>query len=102
MSRDPSSYAGENPAYAWKVAMFTLRDCCSTIGERNGTSGSWKWRRSNRSRSRTSWTWAMKRNETVRVPTEPFVGTEKPLPIRMTSPSDARCRPWLLVRIRTS
>ena len=33
---------------------------------------------------------------------EPFAGTEKPLPIRMTSPWDARWRPCELVRIRTS
>ena len=36
------------------------------------------------------------------VPTEPLAGIEKPLPRRMTSPSDARCRPWDEVRIRTS
>ncbi len=36
------------------------------------------------------------------VPIDPFDGTEKPFPIRMTSPSELRWRPWLAVRIRTS
>ena len=64
------------------------------IGERNGTNGSWKWSRSNCSRSSMSRTWETNRGESVIVPTEPLTGSEKPLPIRMMSPSDARWRPW--------
>ena len=44
----------------------------------------------------------MKRGERVTVPTDPLAGIEKPLPRRMTSPSDARWRPCDEVRIRTS
>jgi len=82
--------------------MFTLFDIRRRIGDRNGTNGSWKCRRSKDSRSRTSPTWPRKRGESVIVPTEPFAGIEKPRPIRMTSPSVARWRPCEVVRIRTS
>ena len=82
--------------------MFTLVDSRSTTGERNGTNGSWKWSRSNCSRSSMSRTWEMNRGDSVIVPTEPLAGIEKPLPIRMMSPSDARWRPCDEVMIRTS
>ena len=42
------------------------------------------------------------RGEIVIVPTEPLLGMLKPLPMRMTSPSDERWSPWLLVMMRTS
>jgi hypothetical protein len=35
----------------------------------------------------------------VSVPTEALIGTEKPTPSRMMSPSDERCGPWLAVMI---
>ena len=57
---------------------------------------------SKRSRARIALTCDTYRGERVIVPTEPLLGTLKPLPMRMMSPSDERCRPWLLVRIRTS
>ena len=101
-SRDPIWYAGEKPPKAWNVATLTLFESWRTTSDRNGTNGSWKWSRSNCSRSRTSRTCERKRGDTVIVPTEPFAGIEKPRPIRMTSPSEARWRPWLLLMIRTS
>ncbi len=72
------------------------------MSDRNGTNGSWKWSRSKRSRSSTVRTCDGKRGENVSVPIEPFVGTEKPMPTRMTSPCELRCGPWLLVMMRTS
>ena len=59
MSREPSSYAAEKPPKAWNVAMFTLVDSRRTTSDRNGTNGSWKWRRSNCSRSSVARTWEM-------------------------------------------
>ena len=47
MTRLPSSYDGEKPAYAWNVATLTLVDSRSRNSDRNGTNGSWKWSRSN-------------------------------------------------------
>ena len=84
------------------MATFTLVESRRMIGDRNGTNGSWKWSRSNCSRSSMSRTCETNRGDRVIVPTEPLTGIEKPLPIRMMSPSDARWRPCEELRIRTS
>ena len=34
--RLPIQYDGEKPPKAWKVAMFTVSDWSSTVGDRNG------------------------------------------------------------------
>jgi hypothetical protein len=100
-ARLPNSYAGDQPPYAWNVPTLTLCDSRRITSDRNGTNGSWKWRTSKRSWSRSSRTWDTNRGETVTVPTEPLAGIEKPFPRRMTSPSEARWRPWDEVRMRT-
>ena len=43
----PTQYDGEKPPKAWKVATLTVSDWSRTVGDRNGTSGSWKCRTSN-------------------------------------------------------
>ena len=82
--------------------MFTVSDASSTVGDRNGTNGSWKWRMSNRCASSTSRAWRLKRRPRVTRPTLPLAGAAQPVPSRMTWPSLSRSRPYLLVMIQTS
>jgi hypothetical protein len=100
--RRPTQYDGLKPPNAWNVPTFTVSDASSIVGDRNGTSGSWKWRMSNRCASSTSRTWRLKRSPRVTRPTEPLAGAAQPVPRRMMCPSLSRWRPYLLVMIHTS
>ncbi len=100
--RLPTQYEGLKPPNAWNVPMFTVSEASSTVGDRNGTNGSWKWRTSNRCASRISRAWRLKRRPSVTRPTLPLCGIAQPVPRRMTCPSLSRSRPYLLVMIHTS
>ena len=82
--------------------MFTVSEASSIVGDRNGTSGSWKWRMSNRCASSTSRVWRLKLRPSVTRPTVPFAGAAQPVPRRMMWPSLSRSRPYFDVMIQTS
>ena len=82
--------------------MLTVSDWSSTVGDRNGTNGSWKWRMSKRCSASIRRACSLKRQLSVTRPMLPLAGKANPVPKRMTCPSLARSLPYLLVMIQAS
>ena len=72
--RLPTQYDGEKPPKAWKVPMLTVSDWSSMVGDRKGTSGSWKCRTSKRCSASRSRARSLKRQLSVTRPMLPLVG----------------------------
>ena len=70
----PIQYDGEKPPKAWKVAMLMVSDWSSMVGDRKGTSGSWKCRMSKRCSASRARARSLKRQLRVTRPMLPLAG----------------------------